>query len=380
VSEAPLLTRPFVLAFASNFLVNLAFNLSLHLPGFLKLHGASEVEIGVIYGLTALTAVAVRPPLGRVMDRRGRKVVIVWGGALHTLVCVLYLTVTGVGPWVYAVRIAHGVAEASLFASLFAYAADVVPASRRIQGIAIFGVSGMLPIGLSGALGDAILARGTYTDLFWTAIAFSAVGLVLSLPMVEPPPAAGEPPRGFAAAALQRDLVPLWWTGLCFATAIAAYFTFLKTFVMTTGIGSVGSFFAAYSGAAITLRIFAGRLPDRVGPKKVLYPALGALACGLVVLSRASSGGAVVGAGLLCGLGHGYSFPILLGLVVHRARAAERGAALAIFTALFDGGTLIGGPLLGSVIRAFGYPPMFLAAAFLVGVGALGVALFDRRP
>jgi MFS family permease len=380
VTDAPLLTRPFVLAFASHFVLNLAFNLYLHLPGFLKLLGASELEIGVIFGLTALTAVAVRPILGRVMDRRGRKIVIVAGGALHTVVCVLYLTVTHVGPWVYAVRIAHGVGEATLFASLFAFAADVVPASRRIQGIAIFGVSGMLPIGLSGALGDAILARGGYTHLFWTSIAFSATGLALSGALVETRRTSDEPPRGFMAAVLERDLMPLWWTGLCFATAIAAYFTFLKTFVMQTGIGSVGAFFTAYSLSAIFLRLTAGGLPDRLGPKRVLLPALATLACGLFVLARAASGAVVVGAGVLCGLGHGYAFPILLGMVVDRARASERGAALAIFTALFDAGTLIGGPLLGYVIRAVDYAHMFATAGGLVLAGALGCVIFDRRP
>jgi predicted MFS family arabinose efflux permease len=66
-------------------------------------------------------------------------------------------------------------------------------------------------------------------------------------------------------------------------------------------------------------------------------------------------------------------------MVVHRARASERGAALAIFTALFDAGTLVGGPLLGFVIRIAGYPYMFATAAALVAAGALGLALFDQR-
>src|SRR5262249_54956018 len=161
------------------------------------------------------------------MDRRGRKIVIVAGSFLHAVVCLLYLTVHGVSAWVYVVRIAHGVAEAMIFASLFAFAADVVPASRRIQGIAIFAISRMLPIGVSGLLGDAILARGSYPRLFEAAIASSVVALVLAAFIVEARREQAVAPRGVLAAALQRDLMPLWWTGVAFATAVAAYFTFL---------------------------------------------------------------------------------------------------------------------------------------------------------
>ena len=71
---------------------------------------ADDLEIGVIFGLTAAVAVLARPPVGRAMDLRGRRVVILVGGALHALVCALYLTVSGMGPWIYALRVAHGLA------------------------------------------------------------------------------------------------------------------------------------------------------------------------------------------------------------------------------------------------------------------------------
>ncbi len=374
-----LLTRSFVLAFASHFLHALAFSLYLHLPGFLHELGAAEVQIGFIFGATGLTAVLVRPLLGRAIDARGRRVVILTGGVAHVVICLAYLTVTRLGPWLVAVRVVHGVAEAMLFAALFAVAADVVPAARRIQGIALFGVSGMLPMSLSGLLGDAIIAHSGYRTLFQTSVLFASVGLLFSLPLRDVVRKAGDlPSRGFFAAATQRDLLPLWGAGLCFATAIAAYFTFLKTYVIESGVGSVGLFFTFYSIAAIALRITLGSLPDRLGPTRVLVPAWLALAGGLILLSRASGNVGVAIAALLCGLGHGFTFPILLGLAVKRARPSERGTALALYTALFDAGTLVGSPLLGGVIRVAGYPAMFVCAAALVVAGGVGFVLSPK--
>jgi MFS family permease len=172
--------------------------------------------------------------------------------------------------------------------------------------------------------------------------------------------------------------VPLWGITAGFALALAAMFTFLKTFVMHTGIGSVGGFFGAYAGVAIAMRIFFGWIPDRVGAKRLLAPSLAVLATGFLVLAAADNSREVLLAGGLCGAGHGYTFPLLFGMVVNRAREADRGTAMAIFTALFDLGVLLGGPLLGAIIVGYGYAPMYLTAAGCLLVGALCFAVADR--
>lgn len=369
-----------MLSSAANFLQSLAFNLYLHLPGYLKDLGAGEVRIGLVFSVTAATAIAARPTVGRVMDAEGRRVVIVAGGLLNVLVCALYLTIHHLGPWLYIVRVGHGVAEAMLFAALFTQAADLVPAARRTEGIALYGVSGLLPISLGGLLGDVILRHAGYPRLFQVSIVFAAAALALSLPLRDHrPPREARPARGFLASVAEPSLVPLWFIGFVFAAAITAVFTFLKTFVMQTGLGSVGLFFGAYSGAGVLLRLAFGWVPERVGPKRALYPALAMLAAGLLVLASATGDAAVAAAGILCGLGHGFTFPILCALVVARARPVERGAALSLFTALFDGGVLVGGPAFGLVIRLAGYPAMFTTAATVVLAGGIAFALWDRR-
>jgi len=111
----------------------------------------------------------------------------------------------------------------------------------------------------------------------------------------------------------------------------------------------------------------------------VLLGALGVLVVGLCLLARASSGADIIAAGGLCGLGHGFAFPILIALAVSRARPAERGAAMSIFTALFDAGVLVGGPLFGAVIQLAGYGAMFASAAGMLLAGSMLFAVWDRE-
>ena len=180
-----LASRAFWLCFWVNMLQGVAFNLFLHFPGYLHDLGAGDVEIGWISGITAVAAIVLRPPIGRAMDRRGRRPIILLGGVLHAAVVGLYLTVDAIGPSLYVIRVLHGLAEALLFSSLFTYAADHVPARNRTQGLAWFGVSGMLPMAIGGALGDALLARGGFAVLFQVAFGLAVLSLLVSLPLPE---------------------------------------------------------------------------------------------------------------------------------------------------------------------------------------------------
>ena len=126
------------------------------------------------------------------------------------------------------------------------------------------------------------------------------------------------------------------------------------------------------------MRILLGWLPDRIGPKRVLFPSLTALAMGFAVLAYADRAQDVLVAGVLCGLGHGFIFPILFGLVVTRTREADRGSAMAIYTALFDLGIVVGAPSFGCASGDAGFAAAFIGAAVLVAGGASIFAIWDR--
>jgi MFS family permease len=377
----PIFTRDFNLVFAANVLQGLSFFLFIHLPRFLTDIGAGEIEIGVIIGVTAIAAIASRPTIGRLMDTRGRRPIIIVGGILNLISVTLYLTVDALGVWIYVVRILHGVSEGMMFTSLFTYGADVVPASRRTEGLALFGVSGFIPMALGGVVGDVILEWRGFDELFFAAAICGAGALALgaALPERAPHIAHGVKGAGFFSAIRRPDLAPIWWMTGVFSLVLTSYFTFLRTFVDDAGFGSVGAFFVAYSATAILLRMFFAWVPDRVGPKRVLYPALAVLGAGFLALGSAGSGAAIAVAGVLTGAGHGYAFPILFGFTVTRAPAADRGSALAFFTALFDVGLLFGGPLLGWIITASGYPAMFRSATAILVAGTVVYGLWDRK-
>jgi MFS family permease len=373
-----LFTLPFVLAGIANFLNGMAINGMLHLPGYLVELGADDLDIGMIVGTMSGAAILVRPFAGRVMDGSGRRVVILIGAVLHVIACGLYLTVDELGVWIVVVRILQGIAQGAFFSALFTYAADLVPAERRTEGIGLFGVFGMLPIAFGSLLGDLVLAHGEYRHLFIAITAIAGGALLFSLPLhdVERPKAA---PGGMWTAIGQRKLWPVFFIGAMFATALASTYAFFKRFVEEEHVGSVGTFFTAYAAAAIVLRVFFGWVPDRFGFRRALYPALISVAASLAVVGLARESIAIGVAGVLAGLGHGFTFPILSALTVARAEPNVRGSSIALFTAIFDAGILAGGFTFGAITEATDLRTMYLCASALPIIGVVIFHAVERR-
>lgn len=362
------LSRRFLICFAANLLQATGFGLFLQFPGFLQQLGASTTVIGGAASLMSLAAIAVSPALGRFLDLTGRRRVILTASAGNIAVCAGFVFVHALVPAI-ALRFVHSALETTLHVAFFTYALDLVPAARRSQGLALFGVSAMAAMGLGGVAGDLAFAADGYRGVFLGAIVLSLAAAVAALTLGEsrpdPEPAAGAK-RNWTAVLTQRPLWGVWALTAAFFFAMSSVFVYMKTWVLQTGLGSVGLYFAVYAGTAITLRVLLGWVPDRLGAARMAAPTLLAYAGGLFMLASTDNVTMFVMAAVLGGLGHGYGYPVLLTLVTARVGNTDRGTGVAVYNAIDAGAGLIGAPVLGFVIDRWGYSPMFVVAGGLV--------------
>lgn len=365
--------------FAAAILQEASFFLLVHLPGYLESLGTTESLIGILYAAGAVLSLLFRPALGRILDLTHRRTVLLVAGILNATV-VLSLALTTVwGPWLWCLFLAQRVLQIALFTTMLTYGADSMPLEHRTQGLALMGLSGLVPIAVGGVAGDLIIEAFGYSALFVTA-AMASLGswlLVWRLPLL--PILGHRPRRGFWAAMAQRNLLPLWLATLALSIGMETIFTFTRTFVANRGVGSTGLFFGVYGVTAASMRIFGGRHYDRIPHRPLVGGALLAYGAGLLLLGIAESATMVALAGFAAGLSHGAVFPILTSQVVSRARTAERGSAMAIFTSIFDIALLLAAPAVGFLIDAFSYRLAFGVVAVAVSAGAVLYAWWDHR-
>lgn len=374
-----LFTRVFTLVWLAGLLQEQAWSLMIHFPGFLSDLGASETGIGLIYSASAVFGLLLRPTLGRLMDNVGRRPVLLVAGIGNAFALGALALPGQLGGFLAVTFIAHRVLQIALFTALLTLSADVLPEARRTQGLAIYGLGGLIPLATGGALGDWLLDVRGFDFLFLVAAALSVASwmLILRVP-VYPAGGAGGPRRGFWAALGQRNLLPVWWLTMLFAVGLEALFTFIRTFVDEREIGSVGLFFLVYGGVAIVVRILSSGRLDRFPQLPLVAVSVIAYAAGFTFLAAAGSAGGLAAGAALLGLGHGLLFPILTAHVVTRSREAERGSAMAIFTSLFDLAVLTAAPTVGVIIDWKGYTAAFGALAVFIALGLAVYVLWER--
>jgi predicted MFS family arabinose efflux permease len=321
----------------------------------------------------------MRPALGRLLDLTHRRTVLLFAGAGNIVFMLLMVTTTAWEPWLWMLFLAHRVLLISLFTTILTYGADSIPVSHRTQGLAFFGLSGLIPIALVGPLGELVIDVAGFDGLFIVSAA-AMLGswlIVWTLPVL--PIMGRRPRRGFWHALAQRDLLPLWWVTLTFSIGMETLFTFTRTYVADRQIGSAGLFFGVYGVTAATTRIFGGSRYDRLPQSRLIIGSILSLAICLAVMAVAGSAAVLVVAAIAGGMAHGALFPILSSQVVKRARTAERGSAMSIFTSIFDMALLLAAPVVGATIDGFDYRVAFGAVSIVIVLGAVVYSIWDRR-
>ncbi len=365
--------------FAAALFQELCFAFLIHVPGYFSNLGASEGRIGLLYSVTAVASLMFRPLLGRILDLTHRRTVILISGAANAVVVLVLATTETWGPYLWALFLVQRVLQLAMFTTILTYAADSIPVVTRTQGLAIYGLSGLIPIATGGFFGDVVIDGFGYPGLFVAAavcmvVSWSIFWTLPVLPIRKP-----EPRRGFWAAFAQRNLLPLWFATLMFAIGMEAVFTFTRTFVLDRGVGTTGIFFAAYGAIAAITRIIGGRLYDVIPHRPLLVGSLALYGLGLGVMSVANHAALLVLAAGMAGMAHGAAFPLLSSEVVNRARESERGSAVAIFTSLFDVALLVGAPLVGLMIDMSSYLLAFSVTGVSLVVGSVLYLGWDRR-
>jgi predicted MFS family arabinose efflux permease len=365
--------------FLAAILQELGFVLMVHFPGYLDGLGVSEGTFGVLYAVGAVSALLLRPAFGKLLDLTHRRTVLLFAGALNAVFVLSFILTSAWGPLLWVLFLSQRVLQIGLFTAMLTYAADAIPESRRTQGLAIFGLSGLLPIALGGVLGDVLIGSFGFHGLFVAAslVGFASWGLVWTFPLlaIRGP----GPRRGFFNALAQRNLLPVWWITLSFAAGLETLFTFTRTFVDDRQLGSAGLFFGIYGLAAAVTRILGGRSYDRIPQRPLVLIAIVSYGLSLMMLGLAQAVPLFAIAAALGGMAHGAVFPVLSSSVIYRARVSERGSALSIFTSIFDVALLVFAPLVGLLIEGFSYAVAFSAMGAFLLIGGVVYSVWDKR-
>lgn len=356
-------------AFAGIFVVTLLGLLSIGatlpvLPRYVKGPiGAGDVSVGIVLGAFAVTGLACRPLAGWFADTRGRRLAVLIGAALTALGSALYFVPAGV-PGLLVARLVLGAGEGTVYTAGAAWIVDLAPVERRGRIIGLYGLAIWGGLSLGPLIGELLLRAASY-ELVWAfAAGAPLLGALIALRIPESFRPRGERPRRPRARRLLAREALRPGFALALATiGYAALAGFIVLHLGERGIGHGAEVFVVFAATVVTMRIVGGHLPDRVGAVRTATVAGAVEAAGLATIALAHSLPVALAGAVTMGAAFSVLFPSLALLTLEHVAEDRRGAAMGTFTAFFDLGVGVGGPIAGAAAALGGYEAAFLLAA-----------------
>jgi len=335
--------------------------------------GGSKAVAGLFLGMLTYASALSAPITGALADRIGKRRML-----LVTSVAICGFSLAYAASRSYWVPLVlaffHGLFWSGLLSASSAYMTEVIPESRRAEGIGYWGMATMLATAVSPGVGLWMYGHG------WAWLCLGTAFLNVVMAAI----AWRLPPDTTVAARLSRDRLIggglVEWRVVAVAIALflcsfgyGGIMSFVAVRSDELGIAPRSLFFMSFATTVFVTRIFSGRLADQVGHRRFLLPCLGLVTVGLALTAAAQTRTELVVAASVFGLGFGNQYPAFVGHVMKFVDPARRGAAFGGILAAFDTGVGTGSIGVGALAERFGFAPAFGIAA---GLSAFAIPYF----
>ncbi len=367
----------------ANFMIFFSFMLLTPLlPIYLsEQFAANKDTIGLVLFGYAVMALVARLFSGYIVDSFPRKTVLLLSFAVFTLFFVGYVA-AGTLVLFAVVRTVHGMPFGFTTVANSTVAIDVLPSSRRTEGIGLYGLSNNLASAISPMVAIWIYTETYNFDIiFWMATAVAAIGLIIDGTVKTRP---RERVKGKQKVSLDRFFL-VKGTGaaltmVCFAFSYGVMSTYVAIYGKETlGIeGGSGTFFLLLSVGLILSRLQGNKA---LRERRITYNAsIGVCVSllGYLLFAAVPNEIGYYGAALIIGLGNGHMYPAYQNMFVDLAPHTQRGTANSSILVSWDVGVGLGILLGGVLTENYGYGMAFWMAWVVNLVGFAGFWLYVK--
>ena len=381
IAQLRLWNRNYCKVMAANFSLFFAFYvLTPLLPLYLSEHfGATKDVIGIVLSGYTITALLFRPFSGYFVDSFPRRTVLMVCFGAFSIFFAGYLAASTMLMFTI-IRTLHGGPFGALTVANSTVAIDVLPSSRRTEGIGYYGLSNNLAMAIAPTIGIFVYKlTHSFELLFWIALVVACAGWLVDATVELKQK---EIVRNKSKLSLDRFfLLRGWLLGLnmvAFGFSFGVLSNYLAIYSKEVlGItGGTGTYFMLCSVGLILSRLQGGRalrqgrLTHNAGEGMVIS------LIGYTLFILVPNGVGYYGSALLIGLGNGHMWPAFQNMTINVASNNQRGTANSTILISWDIGMGLGILIGGIIAELSGYNAAFWT---VVGINAAGVLLFFLR-
>ena len=375
-----LFTPSYYFILAANFLLFFGFWFLMPvLPFYLEeVFKVNESGIGVILACYTVASLCIRPFSGYMVDAFARKPLYLLAYFVFTFMFAGYI-VAGVLTLFIIFRVIHGLAFGMVSVSGNTIVIDIMPSSRRGEGLGYYGLSNNIAMSIGPMAGLFTHNAGaSFTLIFTCSLLSSALGFVMAT-MVKTPykaPVKREP------ISLDRFILlkgmPAGLALLLLSIPYGMTTNYVAMYAKEIGLRVETGFFFTFMAAGIAIsRLFSGRMVDRGKITQVIAAGIYMVIVCFFLLAACENLNAwspsltnylFFAVALFLGIGFGTMFPAFNTLFVNLASNSLRGTATSTYLTSWDVGIGLGMVAGGYIahISSFQYAYLFGATLTII--------------
>lgn len=365
--------KDFILLVTSNFLMYITYYAVISvLPIYLVTDlFATKSQVGAVVGAYTIASVLIRPFSGYTLDRFNKQKIFLIALVLYSLFFAGYLVAATIAA-IIILRFAQGLTWGFSTVSGSTIAVDIIPVSKRGEGLGYFSMSTTLGMSVGPLIGLFICHHWGYTAMFIAGIFISLASLVSAY--------AVHIPEKF----LTGKQIQFHWSRLFDEHSIrpsinlfilmipyGGLLSFIALYGREIGVQNSSLFFLIFSIGIAAARLTTGKVFDKKGPRKILTFCLALLIIGFPLLASAKGEIIFYLSAILIGFGNGVVFPTFQSMVNNLADSEHRGAANSTLYTAVDLGMGLGMIMAGFIAQNISTSAIFLVSAGVCTIGLL---------
>lgn len=378
-----LITPSYCFILTANFLLYFGFWLLIPvLPFYLsEVFNAGNSTIGIILSCYTVAALCIRPFSGYFLDSFARK-------PLYLLAYFIFMTmfagyiIAGSLTLFILFRIIHGVSFGMVTVGGNTVVIDIMPSSRRGEGLGYYGLSNNIAMAVGPMSGLFLHDAGmSYTTIFCCSLGSCIAGFLCASLVKTPykPPVKREP------VSLDRFIllkgIPAGISLLLLSIPYGMTTNYVAMYAKEVGINATTGFFFTFMAVGMAIsRIFSGKIVDKgkitqvisAGLYIVVFSFFLLAACVYIIRWDVMACTVIFfGVALLLGIGFGIMFPAYNTLFVNLAPNSQRGTATSTYLTSWDVGIGIGMLTGGYIAEVSTFDKAYLFGACLTIISML---------
>ena len=378
-----LVTSSYCFILAANFLLYFGFWLLIPVRPFYlsEVFSAGKSTIGIILSCYTVAALCIRPFSGYFLDSFARKPLYLMAYFIFMTMFAGYI-IAGSLTLFIMFRIIQGVSFGMVTVGGNTVVIDIMPSSRRGEGLGYYGLSNNIAMAVGPMSGLFLHDAGmSFTTIFCCSLGSCMAGFVCASLVKTPykPPVRREP------ISLDRFIllkgIPAGISLLLLSIPYGMTTNYVAMYAKQIGINATTGFFFTFMAIGMAIsRIFSGKIVDRGKITQVISAGLYLVVFSFFLLSACvyliSWNNMVCtivffSVALLLGVGFGIMFPAYNTLFVNLAPNSQRGTATSTYLTSWDVGIGIGMLTGGYIAEVSTFDKAYLFGACLTIVSML---------